>query len=40
MAEDVANGWGAVAAFSAEFCALGGSVQRIWTPVYGDPAHC
>ena len=26
-----------VAAFSAEFCALGGSVQRIWTPLYGAP---
>ncbi len=37
VAEDVVDGWGAVAAFSAEFCALGGSVQRIWTPVYGAP---
>ncbi len=25
-----------VAAFSAEFCALGGSVERVWTPVFGS----
>ena len=29
------NGWGASEAFAAEFCALGGSVQRVWTPVFG-----
>ena len=34
VAEETANGWGAVAAFEAEFCALGGSVQRIWTPPF------
>ena len=41
MAEDVqnsANGWGAAAAFSAEFCALGGSVERVWTPGFAGPA--
>jgi branched-chain amino acid transport system substrate-binding protein len=37
VAEDTTDGWGAVAAFSTEFCALGGSVQRVWTPVYGAP---
>jgi branched-chain amino acid transport system substrate-binding protein len=37
VAEDTAEGWGAVAAFSTEFCALGGSVQRVWTPLYGAP---
>ena len=37
VAEDAVDGWGAVAAFSAEFCALGGSVQRVWTPLYGAP---
>lgn len=34
VAEETPNGWGAVAAFEAEFCALGGSVQRIWTPPF------
>ena len=34
VAEESPNGWGAVAAFEAEFCALGGSVQRIWTPPF------
>lgn len=37
VAEDAIDGWGAAAAFSAEFCALGGRVQRIWTPLYGHP---
>jgi branched-chain amino acid transport system substrate-binding protein len=37
VADDTINGWGAVAAFSAEFCALGGSAQRVWTPLYGAP---
>ena len=30
VAEQSPDGWGAVAAFEAEFCALGGSVHRIW----------
>jgi branched-chain amino acid transport system substrate-binding protein len=41
VAEDIPNspnGWGAAAAFSAEFCALGGSVERVWTPAFGGPA--
>src|SRR6478752_8801712 len=37
MAEYTANGWGGVAAFTAEFCALGGTVQRVLTPDYGAP---
>ena len=35
VAEDTPNGWGAIAAFAAEFCALGGRVQRVWTPAFG-----
>jgi branched-chain amino acid transport system substrate-binding protein len=35
VAEDAPNGWGQVAAFAAEFCALGGSVERVWTPAFG-----
>jgi branched-chain amino acid transport system substrate-binding protein len=41
VAEDFpnsANGWGAAAAFSAEFCALGGSVERVWTPGFPGTA--
>ena len=34
VAEDTPNGWGATAAFAAEFCALGGSVRRVWTPPF------
>jgi branched-chain amino acid transport system substrate-binding protein len=37
VAEDTPNGWGQAAAFAAEFCALGGSVERIWTPAYAAP---
>jgi branched-chain amino acid transport system substrate-binding protein len=37
VAESTPNGWGQVAAFAAEFCALGGSVARVWTPAYGVP---
>ena len=32
------DGWGGVAAFTAEFCALGGSVKRIWTPPFAADA--
>jgi hypothetical protein len=35
VAEQTPNGWGATAAFAAEFCALGGRVRRIWTPFFG-----
>jgi branched-chain amino acid transport system substrate-binding protein len=35
VAEQTPNGWGATAAFAAEFCALGGQVQRVWTPACG-----
>jgi branched-chain amino acid transport system substrate-binding protein len=35
LAEDGPNGWGQVAAFAAEFCALGGSLDRVWTPAFG-----
>lgn len=35
VAEQTPNGWGATAAFAAEFCALGGRVQRVWTPAFG-----
>jgi branched-chain amino acid transport system substrate-binding protein len=35
VSEQTANGWGATAAFAAEFCALGGQVRRVWTPVFG-----
>ena len=38
VAEDTPNGWGATAAFAAEFCALGGQVQRVWTPAFGEGA--
>ena len=34
IAEESPDGWGAVTAFEAEFCALGGSVHRIWTPPF------
>src|SRR3954452_10900438 len=37
VAEDAVDGWGAVAAFSTEFCALGGSVQHVWTPLFAAP---
>jgi branched-chain amino acid transport system substrate-binding protein len=37
VAEDTPNGWGQVAAFAAEFCALGGTVEPVWTPAYGIP---
>jgi branched-chain amino acid transport system substrate-binding protein len=33
VAEDYADGWGAAGAFTAEFCALGGRVTRVWTPL-------
>jgi branched-chain amino acid transport system substrate-binding protein len=36
VAEETPNGWGATAAFAAEFCALGGQVQRVWTPAFGE----
>ena len=35
VAEQTPNGWGATAAFAAEFCALGGQVRRVWTPYFG-----
>jgi branched-chain amino acid transport system substrate-binding protein len=35
VAEQTPNGWGATAAFAAEFCALGGHVRRVWTPAFG-----
>jgi branched-chain amino acid transport system substrate-binding protein len=35
VAEETPNGWGATAAFAAEFCALGGRVRRVWTPAFG-----
>ena len=34
VAEQSPDGWGPVAAFEAEFCALGGSVKRIWAPPF------
>ena len=37
VAADTVNGWGGVAAFTAEFCALGGTVERVLTPEYGAP---
>ncbi len=38
VAEVSPDGWGGVAAFTAEFCALGGSVKRIWTPPFAADA--
>jgi branched-chain amino acid transport system substrate-binding protein len=38
LAEYTPNGWGQMAAFAAEFCALGGSVDRVWTPGFGAAA--
>ena len=40
VAEYTSNGWGGVGAFTREFCALGGTAERIWTPElgYGAPA--
>jgi substrate-binding family protein len=38
VAEPLANGWGAAAAFAAEFCALGGSVRHIWAPAIAPSA--
>jgi ABC-type branched-subunit amino acid transport system substrate-binding protein len=35
MAEYTANGWGGVAAFTREFCALGGTTRTIWTTELG-----
>ena len=34
VAEDEPMGWGSVAAFTAQFCALGGKVDQVWTPAY------
>ena len=34
VAEDEPNGWGASAAFAAEFCSLGGTVKPVWTPAF------
>ena len=38
VAEYTPNGWGQMAAFAAEFCALGGTVDRIWT-AYQKPGR-
>jgi hypothetical protein len=35
VAEDEPMGWGSSAAFTAEFCALGGTVEHVWTPAFG-----
>jgi branched-chain amino acid transport system substrate-binding protein len=40
VADDSPYGWGNVAGFVAEFCALGGSiVQRNWIPFLSEPAE-
>jgi ABC-type branched-subunit amino acid transport system substrate-binding protein len=36
VAEDEPMGWGAVAAFTRQFCALGGSVTQRWVPYFSN----